>query len=119
VSVRDQLLEEFNEAEPKGLGKISYFEFFLPIHREIVDILKTKIHLHEETELPTDFKNYIAHYGVEQLVWRAADFDIGAWDMVRAYDFPKQLPGQLQEGRKVVERRYEEAMKELRRKVYA
>jgi hypothetical protein len=114
VSVRDALMMKYPEIERKGFGKISYHELFLPIHKEIVNILKTRIHLLESTDLPADFNTYIEHFNAEQLAWRAADLDIAAWEIVQKHNFPTKLPDQLQRGRKAVEQRYEEAMSQLR-----
>jgi hypothetical protein len=95
-----------------GLGEITYREYFLPIHHEIIAILKSKIHLLEGGIIPTSLLTYIAHFTSENLAWRLTKENVQIWDFITG--FPEEFPGQLKEHQELVYRRYEDAVQELR-----
>jgi hypothetical protein len=95
-----------------GLGEITYREYFLPIHKEIITILKTKIHLLEGGVIPPSLMTYIAHFTSENLAWRLTKENVQIWDFITG--FPEEFPDQLKEHQELVYRRYEEAVQELR-----
>lgn len=43
-----------------------YSKFFLPIHEQINDILKTKVHLMEGSEVPASFIQYFEHFAAQK-----------------------------------------------------
>jgi hypothetical protein len=51
VNVKDNILGQKAEGV-EGLDEITYADYFLPIHKEIISILKTKIHLLEGGVIP-------------------------------------------------------------------
>jgi hypothetical protein len=109
VSVRDQI--------DKDLGEIMYNEYFLPIHTEIIAILKTKIHLLEGGAIPPSLLTYIAHFTSENLAWRLNRENIQIWNFITG--FPKEFPNELKQHQELVYKRYEDAVQELRHGVFA
>ena len=112
VTVKENI-ERRNNAE--GLGAIAYHDYFLPIHEEIISILKTKIHLLEGGDIPPSVKDYIAHFMSERLAWRWAEEKkegVQIWDSITG--FPTGFLDQLKKERELAYRRYKDAVRELR-----
>jgi len=108
-----EYIEEGKRAEGVGgLGEITYREYFLPIHKEIIAILKTKIHLLEGGVIPPSLLTYIAHFTSENLAWRLAQEKVEIWDFITG--FPAEFPDQLKEHQGLVYKRYEDAVQSLR-----
>jgi hypothetical protein len=106
-------IDDRKRAEGVGaLGEITYREYFLPIHNEIIAILKTKIHLLEGGVIPPSLLTYIAHFTSENLAWRLTKENVEIWDFITG--FPEKFSDQLKEHQELVYRRYEEAVQELR-----
>jgi hypothetical protein len=108
VGVKDHI----EEGKRVGLGEITYREYFLPIHKEIIEILKTKIHLLEGGVIPPSLRTYIAHFTSENLAWRLAQEKVEIWDFITG--FPENFPGELKEHQELVYKRYEDVVQELR-----
>jgi hypothetical protein len=112
VGVKERIEKGKRAEGVGGLGEITYKEYFLPIHKEIIAILKTKIHLLEGGVIPPSLLTYIAHFTSENLAWRLAQEKVEIWDFI--IGFPAEFREQLKEHQGLVYRRYEDAVQELR-----
>ena len=117
VRVKENIEDQKKAEEIGSLGAITYYEYFLPIHLEIIAILKNKIHLLEGGVIPPSLLTYIAHFTSENLAWRLAKANIGSWEFITG--FPWEFPDQLREHQELVYRRYEDAIRELRHGAFA
>jgi hypothetical protein len=117
VSVKEKIERQKGAEGVGALGAITYYEYFLPIHHEIIAILKSKIHLLEGGVIPSSLLTYIAHFTSENLAWRLAKENINAWEFITG--FPEDFPNQLKKDQELVYKRYEIAVQELRHRASA
>jgi len=87
------------------------------LHREIQNILNSKIHLFEGAQIQTAFVRYIHHFTSENIYWRLIEEE-KIKSSVTVSEFPSGFYDDLEKDLGVVLRRYEEGMKELRRGIF-
>ena len=85
--------------------------FFRPLHEEIVEILKTKIHLKEGADTPS-FVDYFEHYAAQKVYWecKAASLPVGD---LECRPFPAAFFWDLRKDYDKVSQRYENGVQEL------
>jgi hypothetical protein len=93
--------------------EIAYRDYFLPLHGEILQILKPKIHLHEGLEVPVSTIRYFHHYISQNMFWRLTHEE-KIKTSVTVSDFPSEFYDETKDGLTRVYRRYEESLRELR-----
>lgn len=69
ADVYDRVIEGKSEEERDALSGLFYARFFLPIHEQINEILKKKVHLLEGPTPPKSFTYYFQHYATEKAYW--------------------------------------------------
>lgn len=94
------------------IDDIAYAEHFLPTHREIATLLKTKIHLLEGRAVPPSLLDYIYHFTSENIARQLKRDGIDVWSQVTT--FPSEFFDHLQHDRTLVYMRYQSALAELR-----
>jgi hypothetical protein len=95
------------------ISKIAYKEYFLPLHREIGEILKHKIHLLEGNFIPESVREYFDHFTSENIYWRLTEEE-KIKSSVEVKDFPNQFYDDIKANLSNVIERYENAVQELR-----
>lgn len=114
-----QVKEDMVNQEPEhrdAISRIVYKEFFLPIHKEIGEILKHKIHLLEGNTIPESVRRYFEHFTSENIYWRLTE-EGNITSSVKVSDFPEDFPNDMQINLDNVIKRYESAIQELRREI--
>jgi hypothetical protein len=125
VALTDQLdtMVDVSDAAHKGklpeearqLSSVMFNKFFSPLHEEINSILKTKIHLHEGADISQSYTDFFRHYASEKAYWSLADAGNDVSQMtVTAY--PPEFYHDVRRGYKIVVKRYEDSVQELRHK---
>jgi hypothetical protein len=111
-----EIKKNIENSSRADLGEVMYHNNFLPLHEEIISVLKDKSHLLEDTVIPQAIMDYIAHFTSENLAWRWTEINKEPneqiWNFVIGY--PGNLLDQLKRDRELARRRYEQAVHELR-----
>jgi hypothetical protein len=108
--------EDMVKQEPEHrdlVERIVYKEYFFPIHQEIGEILKHKIHLLEGNTIPESERGYFKHFTSENIYWRLKD-EPQIVSSVKASDFPEDFSEDMQHDLAVPIKRYDDAIQELR-----
>jgi hypothetical protein len=102
-----------NTARP-DIDKIMWEDVYLPIHNEIINILKTKIHLIEGYNIETakGFKKYLRHYASQEIYWRL--LAKGHTIPGDTYPYPELFNADIKKGLSTVSKRYRDGFQELR-----
>ena len=95
------------------ISKITYKDYFLPLHREIGEILKHKIHLLEGNIIPESVTAYFDHFTSENIYWRLTE-ETKIKTSVKVTDFPSEFYDDIKANLNSVIERYESAVQELR-----
>jgi hypothetical protein len=95
------------------ISKIAYKEYFLPLHKEIGEILKHKIHLLEGNYIPNSVRGYFDHFTSENIYWRLTEEE-KIRSSVEVRDFPDKFYDDIKANLSSVIERYESAVQELR-----
>jgi hypothetical protein len=95
------------------ISKITYKDYFLPLHREIGEILKHKIHLLEGNIIPESVTAYFDHFTSENIYWRLTEEE-KIKTSVKVTDFPSEFYDDIKANLTSVIERYESAVQELR-----
>ncbi len=95
------------------ISKITYKEYFLPLHGEIGEILKHKIHLLEGNSIPESVRQYFDHFTSENIYWRLTEEE-KIKSSVEVTDFPSQFYDDIKANLSSVVARYEATVQELR-----
>jgi hypothetical protein len=93
----------------KIVERITYTEYFLPLHQEIRGILKLKIHLFEGVQIPDSFIRYIHHFTSESIYWRLTEEE-KIETSVTVSEFPSRFYDDLKKDLDFVLARYERSM---------
>lgn len=108
--------ERMIEREPDNahiISKIAYKDYFLPLHREIGEILKHKIHLLEGNFIPKSVRDYFDHFTSENIYWRLTEEE-KIKTSVEVTEFPDHFYEDIKANLSNVIERYESAVQELR-----
>jgi hypothetical protein len=95
------------------ISRITYKDYFLPLHREIGEILKHKIHLLEGNIIPESVMAYFDHFTSENIYWRLTE-ETKIKTSVKVTDFPSEFYDDIKANLNSVIERYESAVQELR-----
>ena len=89
-------------------------DIYLPIHKEIINILKTKIHLIEGYDIETaeGFKQYLRHYASQEIYWQL--LAKGHAIPGDTYSYPESFNNDIKKGLSTVSKRYQDGFQELR-----
>jgi hypothetical protein len=107
-----------NKAQAKdrpAINKIMWEDIYRPVHNEILNILKTKIHLIEGFDIgkAQGFKEYLHHYASQQIYWELLEKGHGL--DFKTYDYQELFNDDVQKGLSAVSKRYENSLAELRK----
>jgi hypothetical protein len=97
----------------KDGDKIAFDEYFAPLHKEVLDILSTKIYLLEGTTIPPSIQQYFEHTVSEGIYWRIAE-KTGCPPNAPAKPFPPNLYEEINRDFHKVLVDYESSLDELR-----
>jgi hypothetical protein len=111
-SVKEQMVKE-EPHNTKIIETVAYKEYFLPLHLEILEILKHKIHLLEGLVIPESINKYFHHFTSENMYWRLTQEE-KINTSVEVTKFPSEFYDDIGSGLKFVYRRHEELVQELR-----
>lgn len=105
AQVKEEIIKGKSQ-EVYDLTGTFYEAFFLPIHTEINNILKTKVRLLEGASTPQRFVSYFEHYAGERAYWQLAKMGKDVSQMhVSAY--PSEFHFDVRRGYQTVLDRYE------------
>jgi hypothetical protein len=104
--------------EHDELVGLMYFQFFLPIHEQINEILKTKVHLLEGAVTPESFVDYFKHYAIEK-AFRQLKRDQKDVSQIVIPRYPPPFYYDVRAGYGIVLKRYEDAREELRQRPWS
>jgi hypothetical protein len=113
VDVSDAAGKGKSPEEMRHLSSFMFNNFFSPLHEEINSILKTKIHLQESADIPPSYTDFFRHYASEKAYWGLADAGNDVSQMT-VTPYPPEFYRDVSEGYKVVIKRYEDSIQELR-----
>jgi hypothetical protein len=99
--------------EQHRLSGAIYSRMFLPIHKDIDVILKTKAYLSEGVDPPASFRQYFQHYATEMAYWKLRDDGEDVSGM-HIPPFPSEFYHDVRSGHATVTERYDRALRELR-----
>jgi hypothetical protein len=111
-----EVKERMIKQEPdnaKMISKIAYKEYFFPLHKEIGEILKHKIHLLEGNIISESVRLYFDHFTSENIYWRLTEEE-KITSSVKVTDFPDRFYDDMKSNLSNVIERYESAVQELR-----
>jgi hypothetical protein len=97
-------------------AKIEQFfqeKYFIPLHEEMIRILKTKLYLIDGIEMPDSFYTYLRHSTQEQVqraLWNGYHIDTSH---VRGIPYPNELYQDVKSGLDSVMLKYEQCLKSL------
>ena len=107
------LVRESNENDNTAdVTKDFYVKFFLPIHEQINEILKTKIHLMEGAKIPPSFIQYFEHYAAQKAYYSLVSDGIKVSGM-NIPPYPSDFYWDVRKDFGTVSTRYENCLKEL------
>ena len=115
VDVYEAVTEGKSEEERHTLSGLFYARFFLPIHEQINEILKTKVHLLEGPTTPKSFTFYFKHYATEKAYWNLTGDGKDVSNM-RIPPYPSEFYYDVRKGYDAVLQRYEDTLQELRQR---
>jgi hypothetical protein len=110
--VKERMIEQEHD-NTEIISKIAYKEYFLPLHKEIGEILKHKIHLLEGNFIPESVRAYFEHFTSENIYWRLTEEE-KIRSSVEVTEFPGQFYDDIKANLSNVIERYESAVQELR-----
>jgi hypothetical protein len=110
--VKERMIEQEHD-NTEIISKIAYKEYFLPLHKEIGEILKHKIHLLEGNFIPESVRAYFDHFTSENIYWRLTEEE-KIRSSVEVTEFPGQFYDDIKANLSNVIERYESAVQELR-----
>ncbi|UPJ62704.1 hypothetical protein [Bradyrhizobium sp. 191] len=115
ADVYDRVIEGKSEEERDALSGLFYARFFLPIHEQINEILKKKVHLLEGPTPPKSFTYYFQHYATEKAYWnlRGEGKDVSN---VVIPPYPSEFYWDVRKDYHAVLQRYEDTLQELRQR---
>jgi hypothetical protein len=96
--------------------KIAYTQYFMPIHDEILNILKSKLHLLDDEAIPRSITQYFKHNASESLYWKIKEATDRA-PTIRIHCYPKKLHDDIDNGSIRVRNRHSDFLKELQQNV--
>jgi hypothetical protein len=115
VTVLEAVTNGKVDAEYDDLAGLMHVRFFLPLHEQINEILKTKVHLLEGSVMPASFAKYFEHFTTEKAFWSLKN-DGKDVSQIKIPPFPSQFYEDVRVGYAVVLKQYDDALKELRAK---
>jgi hypothetical protein len=110
--VKERMIEQEHD-NTEIISKIAYKEYFIPLHKEIGEILKHKIHLLEGNFIPESVRAYFEHFTSENIYWRLTEEE-KIRSSVEVTEFPGQFYDDIKANLSNVIERYESAVQELR-----
>jgi len=120
-SIQRRLLEDDEERpraiEPQAKQQIEDFfwqEAFLPLHQQIIDVMKTKLHLIDSAEIPASFEKYLDHSWQQKAqvaLWQQHNINTA---YLQGTEWPEHFYTDIELGLKRVLRRYESSLHFLR-----
>jgi hypothetical protein len=113
AKVKEELFSNKGGEDRRNLELLFYNTFFLPIHNQISDIIKTKVHLLEGDSIPDSFQKYFGHFTSERAYYYLTERQIDLSGVVVS-DYPPKFYWDVRRGFDEVTTRYENSLKELR-----
>jgi hypothetical protein len=109
------LIRSSPENRPK-LEEVFYFEYFLPLHLEARNLLKSKLHLVEGERLPPTFYDYLKasmQEEVQRRLWKEHQVDTSK---VEGEPYPDSFTAQVQQTLEVLMSKYERLQEGLHKR---
>lgn len=98
--VRSQVVRNTAPEQRAAIDQLFYREYFRPLHDAVRELLKTKLHLVEGSDLPESFYTYLRHSlqeRVQQDLWHEHQIDTSAVQGIRYPDaFTSNVQGTLE-----------------------
>lgn len=113
--VFDEVSEGKSGEERHKLEGLFFARFFLPIHEQINEILKTKVHLLEGAAVPVSFTQYFEHYATQKAYWNLQGDGLEVSN-IKVPDYPPAFYWDVRQGYEAVLQRYENTLEELRQR---
>jgi hypothetical protein len=113
--VFDEVSEGKSGEERHKLESLFYARFFLPIHEQINEILKTKVHLLEGATVPVSFTEYFEHYATQKAYWNLKGDGLEVSN-IKVPGYPSAFYWDVRQGYEAVLQRYEDTLEELRQR---
>jgi hypothetical protein len=114
---REELSGEDNnlplEEVSKKIGHTLGVKYYLPLHTEIREILKTKLFLIDGVEMPESFTTYLMHSVMGDVQRRLSEEDGINTSSVHGVPWPVEFPEDVKAGLDKAMRSYEEIIQEL------
>ena len=113
ASIKDFVNTGMTLADEYELAELMYSSFFLPLHEEINEILKTKVHLLEGRATPQSFEDYFEHFTTEKAYWTLKKAGKNVSNMT-VPNYPPSFYHDVRKDYASVAARYEDNLQELR-----
>jgi hypothetical protein len=98
--------------EEREISESFYHDYFLPIHEEINQILKSKVHLIEGYSIPDSFNLYFKHFSTEKVYWDLIEKKKNVSN-IKVPPYPDAFYYDVRRGHNAVFQRYEASVREL------
>jgi hypothetical protein len=116
TATESAVLDKAPTKDRPAINKIMWEDIYRPIHLEILNILKTKIHLIEGFDIDSTgslgFKEYLRHYASQQIYWEL--LNKGAGLEFDTYPYQELFNQNVKDGLSTVSSRYKNSLEELR-----
>jgi hypothetical protein len=114
TATASEVLDKAPSTDRPAINKIMWEDIYRPIHNEILNILKTKIHLIEGFDIgrAKGFKQYLRHYASQQIYWELLNKGPGL--KFDTYPYKELFNKNVTAGLSTVSKRYEKSLAELR-----
>jgi hypothetical protein len=115
TATESQMIDLAPTKDRPDINKIMWEDIYRPIHSEILNILKTKIHLIEGFDInkAQGFKEYLRHYASQQIYWQL--LNKGHALKYDTYAYQELFNQDVSVGLSTVSKRYENSLEELRK----
>jgi hypothetical protein len=116
TATASEVLDKAPREDRPAINKIMWEDIYRPIHIEILNILKTKIHLIEGFDIgkARGFKEYLRHYASQQIYWELQK-PKGPGLEFNTYPYQELFNEDVEKGLSAVSKRYENSLEELRK----
>ncbi len=110
--IRERLIEKLRNDEKK-IRHMLDVKYYLPLHTAIREILKTKLFLIDQVEMPKSFLSYLEHSVMQDVKIRLSDEDGIDTSEVYGKPWPEEFPKDVQTGLDQAMRSYDKIIQEL------
>ena len=113
-AIRERLIEKLPENDDR-VRRVLEIKYYLPLHTEIREIIKTKIFLIDGVEMLKSFSLYLEHSVMQDVKIRLSEEDGINTSSVQGFPWPDEFPKDVQAGLDKAMRSYDEIIQELAR----